>query len=83
MVPHSTHPVRVLIVAAVLGEGGLPPLRQQHLGADVAVTGGPPPAHRAQRHLTEGRGAAAHGEGRLVPERGGNNHDCYFHNMMM
>lgn len=63
-----THPVGVLIVAAVLGERRFRPLSQEDLGADVAVTGGPSPEHGALRHLAERRGAAAHGEGRLVPE---------------
>ena len=65
---HSTHPVCVLIVAAVLGEGCFPPLSQEDLGADVAVTRGPSPAHRAQGHLTEGWGVAGNREGGLVPE---------------
>lgn len=68
LVTLNTHPVGVLIVAAVFGEGCIPPLSQQDLGADVAVTGGPSPEHRAQGHLTERRGAARHGERGLVPE---------------
>lgn len=40
-----THPVGVLIVAAVLGERCFRPLSQEDLGADVAVTGGPSPEH--------------------------------------
>lgn len=67
-ITHSSHPVGVLIVAAVLGERCFPPLSQEDLGADVAVTSGPSPEHRAQGHLTEGRRAAGHGERRLVPE---------------
>ena len=64
----SSHPVGVLIVATVLGEGRLPSLGQQDLGADVAMRRRPSPQHRAQRHLTERRGAAGHGERRLEPE---------------
>ena len=68
MYTYSTHPVGILIVVAVLGEGRLPPLSQEDLGADVAVRRGPSPEHRAQRHLTERRRMARHGERRLEPE---------------
>lgn len=68
MVTRGAHPVGVLIVAAVLGEGCFRPLGEEDLGTDVAVTGGPSPDHRPQGHLTERRGAARHRERRLVPE---------------
>lgn len=67
---HVTHPVTVLIVAAVLSEGCVAPLCQEDLGADVAVGGGLSPRGRAQGHVTEGRGAARHGEGGMAPEGG-------------
>lgn len=76
MLTHSTHPVGVLIVAAVLREGCFPPLSQEDLGADIAVTSGPSPEHRAQGHLAERRGAARHGERGLVPEVRGKNNVC-------
>lgn len=53
MVPTSTHPVGVFIVAAVLSEWSFCPLSQEDLGADVTVTYGPSPQHRSQRHVTE------------------------------
>lgn len=58
----APYPVGVLVVAAVLSEGGLAPLGQQDLGADVPVhcrlT-----HHGAGGHFIAGRGAARHDEG--------------------
>jgi len=58
----APYPVGVLVVAAVLGEGGLAPLGQQDLGADVPVHGRLP-HHGAGRHFITGGGAAGHHEG--------------------
>lgn len=69
----SAHPVGVLIIAAVLGEGCFPALGQKNLSADVAVRGGPSPKRRAQGHLTERRGATRHSERGLEPEETGQN----------
>lgn len=60
-----THPVGVLVVAAVLSEGTFCPLSQEDLGADIAVAGGATAEDGAQRHLTEG---GAERRGRLVPQ---------------
>lgn len=49
-----THPVGVLVVAAVLGEGTFCPLSQEDLGANVPVTGGPTAKDGTQRHVTGG-----------------------------
>lgn len=49
-----THPVGVLVVAAVLGEGTFCPLSQEDLGANVAMTGGPTAEDGTQRHVTGG-----------------------------
>lgn len=51
-----THPVGVLVVAAVLREGTFCALSQEDLGANVAVTGGAAAEDGTQRHVTGGGG---------------------------
>lgn len=55
LVHNLPYPERILVVLAMLHEGAMHPLRQQDLGADVAMGGGLAGHRVCQGHVPQGR----------------------------